>query len=115
MSLIPEFLILHGDEMRVLNAKVVLERANVSFEVVPVLPNPAWFEPELATRSQDDAAEENRKRSRAMSHNDCRTQTGDIPADSIGCRLSEGNLRDPPTSESAEVNCYLLSGFHPNV
>ena len=54
MSFVAEFLILHGDEMRVLNPKVVLERANMSFQVVPVLPNPAWFEPEFAARSQDD-------------------------------------------------------------
>ena len=42
----------------------------------------------------------------------CRTQTGDVVADSKGYRLTEGDLRDPPTSESAEVNCHLLSGFH---
>jgi len=32
----------------------VLECANVRFEVVPVLPNAARLEAELATRSQDD-------------------------------------------------------------
>jgi hypothetical protein len=37
----------------------------------------------------------------------CRTQTVGIPADSNGYKLPEGNMRDPPNSESAEVNCHL--------